>query len=105
MKYCLRYQRLNTELMNNADEILINYNKSDTTLLDFLQKYEDKRIIISINDIDDFKSTKELEKIKAIKNAYPHFNICIRIEDIDKDIINELKDNKIPFFIKKFVND
>lgn len=105
MKYCLRYQRFNTELMKSADEILINYNKSDTTLLDFLQKYEEKRIIISVSDIEDFKLTREIEKIKAIRQVYTNFNICMRLETIDNELISELKECGIPFFIRKFVND
>ena len=105
MKYCLRYQKYNTKLMKKIDEILITYNKTDTTLLDFLEKYNDKRIIIAINDFNSFKETNEINIFKSIKEAYPQYNFVLRFSEIDEETLEIVKKYSIPFFMRKFVND
>ena len=47
MKYCLTYRPNKEQLMSKADELSINFNRSDTTLPEFLEKYRNKRIIIN----------------------------------------------------------
>ena len=63
MKYCLIYQPNKERLMSKADELSIIYNRADTTLPDFLEKYREKRIIINIDE--DFKES-DFKLIKAL---------------------------------------
>ena len=48
MKYCLTYRPNKEQLMSKADELSINFNRSDTTLPEFLEKY---RIVDSNGDV------------------------------------------------------
>ena len=66
MKYCLTYRPNKEQLMNKADELSINFNRSDTTLPEFLEKYRKKRIIINI-DIENFKAdVSKREDVKKL---------------------------------------
>ena len=45
MKYCINYRR-DLKCKKEADELRIEYDRADTTLIRFLEKYKDKRINI-----------------------------------------------------------
>lgn len=101
MKYCFRYQKYNSSFMKCADEILIHYRPEDTTFLDFLNLYKDKRIIVSLDEKD--YSEQELEKLNLIYQK--NNNFVLRLQNFSIKIIDTLKKYNIPFFIFKFANN
>lgn len=105
MKFCLRYRKAHSALMDKADELSIIYNKRDTTLLEFLKKYQNKRINIKIEDLDLFKKENELKKFIAIRTEYPEINFCLQLPKYDLEFIEELKSTDIKFFINIFANN
>ena len=103
MKYCIYYNK-NSKILQEVDEITIKYNRKDTTLLDFLKLYENKRVNIYIADLQEFIENKEIEKLKAIYNS-GITNFAIKLPIYDKDAITMIKETTIPFFIDKRVNN
>lgn len=102
MKYCIDYYKT-SKIINEVDELTITYNKSDTTLLDFLDKYKEKRINIYIEDLDDFNESNELKKISAIKDTN-NYNIYLKIPYYNKEFINKVKEKEIKFFLETKIN-
>ena len=49
MKYSFKYDPHDSIMATAADELEIKYNRKDATLLEFLEKYKEKRINIYIN--------------------------------------------------------
>jgi hypothetical protein len=100
MKYCLIYQPNKERLMSKADELSIIYNRADTTLPDFLEKYREKRIIINIDE--DFKES-DFKLIKALYEKYSNF--VLKLEKYNEKLVKDIKENHIPYFLGKLVND
>jgi len=100
MKYCLIYQPNKERLMNKADELSIIYNRADTTLPDFLEKYREKRIIINIDE--DFKES-DFKLIKALYEKYSNF--VLKLEKYNEKLVKDIKENHMPYFLGKLVND
>ena len=101
MKYCLTYQSNKDKLMEKADEISIIFNRADTSLIDFLKKYINKRIIIEI-DIKDF-TDDDFALLKALYEKYPNF--VLKFSGYDKKFIELSKEAHIPYFLSKLVNN
>ncbi len=100
MKHCIKYHpQQDKEVINNADELEIKYNRKDTTLLEFLEKYKEKRIIIIINTEDILE--KDLLLFKELKEKY---NIVINL-DMELEIAERLKAHGIPFFFDQLISD
>ena len=100
MKYCLIYQPNKERLMSKADELSIIYNRADTTLPDFLEKYREKRIIINIDE--DFKES-DFKLIKALYEKYSNF--VLKLEKYNEKLVKDIKENRIPYFLGRLVND
>lgn len=100
MKYCFTYQKFNTNFMKLADEILITYNREDTTLPDFLELYKDKTIVIKINIMLE---ESDLELLSELNIKY--HNIKLQLFVFDKDLIYNIKEKNIPFFTTLFVSN
>lgn len=99
MKYCLTYRPNKEQLMNKADELSINFNRSDTTLPEFLEKYRKKRIIINI-DIENF-TDEDMKLLKAIYEKQPIFTL--KFSTYDKKFVEDIKEAHMPYFLSKLV--
>ena len=95
--FCLNYYRFQ-EYIKQADELRIKYRKTDSTLKNFLEKYQDKTIIIEIgDDFDqlDSKIFKELQK--------DHKNFKLIVNYHQRKILDLILSNEIPFFFSNFI--
>ena len=103
MKYCIDYFK-QSSILNEVDEIIIKYNYKDTSLPTFLEKYKEKRIIISIEDVEDFINRKEVIKINSLYQS-GYNNIVIRFDKYNEDLKETLKNLIIPFFFNIYCGD
>ena len=101
MRYCLTYQKNKDKLMDKADEISIYFDRTDVSLVDFLKKYINKRIIINI-EIRDF-TNEDFKLLKALYEKYPNF--ALKFSGYDKKFIELSKEAHIPYFLSKLVNN
>lgn len=76
MNYCIRYNNKSQKL-NEAAEISIKYDGQDITLLEFMEANYLSRIILRVDDINDFIVNKEWKKLNAIKKKFPHYNFAV----------------------------
>lgn len=110
MKYCLPYIK-NFKYIDELDEIIIPYSSEDVFFLNTLlskDKILSKRLIIDIQDLNDFKENYVLDFFLGIKKDYPDINFTLRFltySPEDQDIYEKLKQEKIPFFFEKYVKD
>jgi hypothetical protein len=104
MKYCGRYS--NKIDMKVFDEISILYDRQDEQLLDFLEKYKDHHIILTIQSIhiDDFIKYQEWKKLNYIQEKFPDYNFSVcfkescRFEEAPDSLQQAIKELKVPFF-------
>ena len=101
MKYCLKWTNLCKHL-KDADEITIKYIE-DRGLVDFLQKYADKRINLSIQT-DNFPET-EINKLAAIHKQYPELNFAVALDKYNKVLIDRFFGLGIDFYISEPCQD
>lgn len=97
MKYCFNYNK-NTEHMNcikDADELTIEYNSKDNTLLQFLDLHKDKRINLYIKDI------VPEELLYELSNRYD--NLYFKLDM--KNFYNIEKKYDFNFFFDVMIND
>lgn len=80
MRFCINYNKdtaikasVDNKLLEQVDEININYNPNDFTLMEFLEKYQEKQINIFFNE----ETIKFAEKISKIQREQPNFNIRV----------------------------
>lgn len=102
MRYCINYDK-RSSILDKVDELIINYNEKDDTLLDFLNKYKDKRIIIKI-DIEYLYN--KIDFFKELCNKYPNivFLFSYYFEKF-KDMLKDFQEKKIPYFFNKKINN
>ena len=91
MKYCLKWNNKCLHL-KDADEISIKYIE-DRGLVDFMEKYADKRIILRI-DSQEF-SELELTKLVAIKKQYPNYQFTIALDNFNTSLIEKNKRKRV----------
>ena len=103
MKYCVRYSR-NFEYKEEISEFKLIYKPNDKKLIDFINFYSDKRLIISLTE-DDIRdiilSNKLKEQYASIENKNFAFLLPAINEDNKKTIslfIPQLIEYKISFF-------
>jgi hypothetical protein len=97
MKYCLKYTNVCRHL-KDADEISIKYIE-DRGLVDFMEKYADKRIILRIV-AKDFSDT-ELMKLVAIKKQFPQYQFTVALDEYHTGLIKKLREKELPFYLLK----
>ena len=114
MKYCLSFNKKKETYLNKADEIKISYNRRDSSLIDFLLKYKEKRIILTINEISDFIYYKNIERFISIKEMYPYLDFTLEFpqnfldqldEEEEKNLLTIIKENNIKFCFFTLVSD
>lgn len=91
--------------LNEIKEITIDYRRTDTTLLKFLELHQDKRINIRIDA--EFTIEEDLKRILAYKKKFPEHFIVILLNSYDslreKEIYKEIIKKDIPFFFDETV--
>lgn len=107
MKYCLPYNRYtyDSDLIHEADEWTVEYNPEDNTLLQFLDKYKDKRINFRI--LDNKINIKEDMGIGFLKDLTDKYhNLYIEFAHYDTEIISILKEHEIKrYFFSTHANN
>ena len=80
--------------------LAIDYWTKDTTIAEFLERYTNRRVEMTLYDLD----------IRRIKSLYDKFhNFTVKIPDAmykrDPGIVNEIKEAGIPFLLSTIVTD
>ena len=101
MKYCLKWNNRCSHL-KDADEISIKYIE-DRGLVDFMQKYAEKRIIIRLESTNF--SDSEIAKLSAIKKQYPEYRFTVGLPQNDYNLALKLTEKNIPFYFLKPVQN
>ena len=101
MKYCLKWNNRCSHL-KDADEISIKYIE-DRGLVDFMEKYADKRIIIRLESIDF--SDSEIAKLVAIRRQFPNYHFTVGLPQEDYNLALKLNSKDIPFYFLKPVQN
>ena len=99
MQYCIDYYR-NLRAKEKADEFTIIYTKKNDALIDFLEKYKDKRINLTI---EENLTDGELKLLKTICNNYS--NLVLRFENYDYNYVENIVESGVPFFYGNRVNN
>ena len=105
MKYCLTYNSIKDKEYKDVNELKIKYNPDDKSLFDFLQKYKDKviNIYVSAAQLQD-KSNIRLFK-GFIAKGCTNFKLIITFIQDNRESVDALKAEKIPFFFSTVVQD
>lgn len=112
MKYCVPYYR-NFKYMKDIDEIIIPFNNSLAffkTLIERKQYLYNSKIILEIQDTDDFyASRKEYYPILIdLQTNYEDLHIKLMFDKYyasKQDLYEELKSKGIEFFFSTYVRD
>lgn len=104
MKYCIEVQADKT-LVNEADELMIKFNRNDDTLIEFLQEHQQQKCIIWIEDLQEFYDKEDLALFIAIKEKYPDLKFTLKFNEYHETTISTIKDLKIPFFFNWHIRD
>lgn len=92
--FCLNYYPFE-KYLQDAEQLKITFNPADRTIQDFLQKYQQKSIVVE----GSFTQT-DLKVLKELYNKYNNFKISIIFQDAIKLKIQQYQ---IPFFFRDFV--
>lgn len=92
--FCLNYYPFE-KYLQDAEQLKITFNPADRTIQDFLQKYQQKSIVVE----GSFTQT-DLKVLKELYNKYNNFKISIIFQDAIK--LN-IKQYQIPFFFCNFI--
>lgn len=95
MKYCLRYTNICKNL-KNVEEISIRYIE-DRGLVDFMEKYSGKRIVLMVDPLKFPDS--EIRKLAAIKKVYPHYDFAVAMNVYSPGLMATLQSIDIPYFL------
>lgn len=106
MKFCVNYKK-DFKYLNEIDELTIRFRRQDTSLVDFLLLYPNKRINITIEDETDFIKNDCIKLFDAIAAENNINNFTFKLKHFSEDIINIIKSSKMKykFFFDAFVND
>lgn len=99
MKYCIDYYK-NSKAINEADEFIIKYTKKNDVLIDFLEKYKNIRINLTIEEELTFN---ELKLLKTISNNYS--NLVLRFNHYNPETIEDIVECGVPFFFANRINN
>ncbi len=116
MKFAVEYSQFTSEklgvkdaLLEKIDEIDIDWDPQDLTLLEFLQKYKNKRINIIINNNEDFEKYKLLSKIATFKEEFPELDIAFafryNLVELFPEVLEQIKQKNIKFYYNYAICD
>lgn len=110
MAFCLNFKR-GRRYLDVVDQIIIKYHASDN-LLNFLIEHKNQRVILDIEEVQDFLNNFGIETLATIKAHTDNPNnwvlrfpkildndFTIDIEDLDK-----IKKLNIPFFFNEYID-
>ncbi len=97
--FCVNYYPFDNKYLQTADELKIKYRPADRTLEEFLEKYQDKSIVIDVRDSFEDLDAKLL---KGFSEKYQ--NIKLIIDFNNKDALEKVQNNKLPFFFADLVS-
>lgn len=104
MKYCVEYNS-KFKYLKEIDELTIIFNRKDSSLPSFIEKYQDKRINIYIKEITDFIEHNCLSLIKELFNKY--HNIYLKLPNYNvkesQELYKQLQNTTIPYFFDTFI--
>ena len=101
MKYCLKWNNRCLHL-KDADEISIKYIE-DRGLIDFMEKYVNKRIVIRLESTNFADS--EIAKLVAIRKQFPNYRFTVGLPQEDYNLALKLNSKDIPFYFLKPVQN
>lgn len=100
MKYCITYKKSSKAAIEQAEELLIQYNEKKD-FLECLLQYPQKRIIIAFDNIN--LNEEILKTIIKIKKENKDIQMALRVQkDIEQELIDEMRKNKIDFFLNYY---
>ena len=113
MKYCLPFHKGKEAYLNKTDEIKIYYDRRDSSLIGFLLKYKEKRIILTVNEIPEFIYYKDIERFIGIKETYPDLDFTLefpqifldQLDEEEENLLTTIKENNIKFCFFTLVSD
>ena len=95
--FCLNFYPFKSYIQD-AEEFKIKYNPSDQTLKDFLEKYQQKSIVI---DATEDLTNLDINLFKELSKKYQNIKLIISYEN--KEVVTKVQENEIPFFFSNFV--
>lgn len=97
MRYCIPYrnQRDASEpAYNEVEEVLINYDSTDTTLPLFMEQHSHQTVHIRF---DGIITEEDLQRVAAFNEKYHNVKVAITVRFYD-DVKNMLTDSGVPFY-------
>ena len=95
MKFCLRWTNI-CKSLKSADETTIKYIE-DRGLVDFLEKYKDKRINLLIDTLN-FEE-KEIYKLIAIRKTHPEYDFAVAMNNYSQSLMELFTKSDIPHYL------
>lgn len=102
MKYCLVLTDI--PAIEKADEILLEYNRKNLKIIDYIKEHSNQRIILNISNLDEALQYKEIEKLNAIY-VENKLNFSIKLPKYNEKIKDLLPNLQIPFFFDWIITD
>lgn len=102
MKYCLVLTDI--PAIEKADEILLEYNRKNLKIIDYIKEHSNQRIILNISNLDEALQYKEIERLNAIY-AENKLNFSIKLPKYNEKIKDLLSNLQIPFFFDWIITD
>lgn len=97
MNYCINFIN-DFKYIDEVSEIKIKVNeKTSQDPRIFMRKFPNHRIVVDAADVSQFL----IECLAAAKEEGINFTLCI---DKDSEFLSEIKNRKIPFFFRYYVN-
>lgn len=102
MKYCLVLTDI--PAIEKADEIMLEYNRKNLKIIDYIKEHSNQRIILNIFNLDEALQYKEIEKLNAIY-VENKLNFSIKLPSYNEKIKDLLSSLQVPFFFDWIVTD
>lgn len=101
MKYCTQFHK-NFAYLDKIDELIIDYNKNNINIIDFVQteRPQEQRIILDIYKMKEKLDFRILEAAVKV-----HKNLAVKLGIHQLDIANELSVANISFFFEELANN
>lgn len=110
MAFCLNFKR-GRRYLDVVDQIIIKYHPSDN-LLNFLNEHKDQRVILDIENVQEFLDTFGIETLAAVKahvdnpdNWVLRFPKILDNENtIDVETLDKFRKLNISFFFNEYID-
>ena len=107
MKYCINYtEHRHFKYMKEVDELEYNYKREDVHLLDFLNNFSTKRLIIRLNE--DILE-EDVKRFAKIREEFPGVQIAFSLPAFNdytsRGLFNELKNMGYEVFFHSLCNN